>query len=146
MFPGEYSGYCRFLAACQGGGEGIRFSGSSRVQGDVLSQKTIIIDGSATIHGDIKGEDVYIGRERLIRVRKLSKHPYKVYGNIFAENDVDLIGIYVDGDVRGRDVKIGRATEIVGTVYYINSIEIDPKINLANEPVQISVDDIQKFK
>ena len=125
--------------------QGVRFSGSSNVQGDVLSEKTIIIEGSTTINGNIKGEDVYIGRERLLG-RKLFKHPYKVYGNIFAENDVDLIGTYVDGDVRGRDVKINRATEVVGKVYYIDSIEVDPKAKLANEPVQISVDDTQSLK
>lgn len=126
--------------------QGIRFSGSSNVKGDVLSQKTIIIEGSTTINGDIKGEDIYIGRERLLRVRKLFKHPYKVYGHIFAEKDVDLIGTYVDGDVRGRNVKIGRATEVVGTVYYIDSIEIDPKATLINKPVQISFDDTQNLK
>ena len=126
--------------------QGIRFSGSSNVQGDVSSQNTIIIQGSTTINGDVKGGDVYFGRERLLKIRKLFKHPYKVYGRLFAENDVDIIGTYVDGDVRGRDVKIGRATEIVGTVYYINSIEIDPKATLANKPVQISVDDAQSLK
>ncbi len=125
--------------------QGIRLLGSSNVQGDVLSEKTIIIEGSTTINGNIKGEDVYIGRERLLS-RKLFKHPYKVYGHIFAEKDVDLISAYIDGDVRGRDVKIGRATEVVGTVYYIESIEIDPKAKLANDPVQISIDDIKSLK
>ena len=126
--------------------QGVRFSGSSNVQGDVLSEKTIIIEGSTTINGNIKGEDVYIGRERVLGSRKLFKHPYKVHGNIFAENDVDLIGTYVGGDVRGRDVKINRATEVVGKVYYINSIEVDPKAKLSSEPVQISVDDTQSLK
>ncbi len=126
--------------------EGIRFSGSSNVQGDVLSEKTIIIEGSTTINGNIKGEDVYLGRERLLGGRRLFKHPYKVYGHIFAENDIELIGTYVDGDVRGRNVKIRRGTEVVGTVYYIDTIDVDPKATLANEPVQISVNGKQGLK
>ena len=89
---------------------------------------------------------MFIGRERLLGSKKLFKHPYKVNGNIFAENDIELIGTHVDGDVRGRNVKIRRATEVVGKVYYIDSIEVDAKATLANEPVQISVDKIQNLK
>jgi cytoskeletal protein CcmA (bactofilin family) len=122
--------------------EGIRFSGSSRIQGDLLSQKDINIDGSTTIGGNIKGDNVFIGRDQLL-YKKGFKQPYKLQGNIFAEKQLDIIGTYVAGDVRGRDVKIGRKTEILGAVYYIDSIEVHKQATLTNDPIQITVDHIK---
>jgi len=116
--------------------QGIRFSGSARIQGGLLSQKSIDINGSSTINGDITGEDIFIGT-RLVRAKKMLKQPFKVYGNISATKTVDITGTFVDGDVKGRNVRIGQGTEISGAVYYIDSIERHQKATLANEPIQI---------
>ena len=118
--------------------EGIRFSGSSRVDGGLISEKVIEIDGSTTIRGDVKANNVFFGRNAPFSGRRGAKHPYKVFGKIFAENELELINTFVDGDVRGRVVKIGRKTEITGQVYYIDNVEVDPKTTLANAPIQIS--------
>ncbi|NVM45638.1 MAG: polymer-forming cytoskeletal protein [Candidatus Lokiarchaeota archaeon] len=118
--------------------EGIRFSGSSRVDGGIISEKVIEIDGSTTIRGDIKANDVLFGTNAPFSGKRGVKHPYKVFGKIFAENELELINTFVDGDVRGREVKIGRKTEVTGKVYYIDSIEVDPKTTLAHQPIQIS--------
>jgi cytoskeletal protein CcmA (bactofilin family) len=81
---------------------------------------------------------VLIGTQTYFSVKKSSKHPNKVYGNIFASNDVEIINTFVQGDVRGRNVKIGKRTEISGKVYFIDTIKIDPKVTLTHEPIQIS--------
>ena len=118
--------------------QGIRFSGSTRVDGGLNSEETIEIDGSTTVKGSIKAKNVLIGTLTHFGGKKVKKHPYKVFGNIFATNDLELINTFVEEDVRGRNVKIGRRTEIMGKVYYIDSIEIDPKAILTHEPIQIS--------
>jgi len=123
----------------------IKFSGSSRVQGNIISQKDIVISGSATIHGSITGADISIGRERLFS-RSIYKHPNKVYGEIIARKDVNLIGTFVDGDVRGHDVRIGRGTEVVGTVYYVGDIQVHEKAILAHEPVKVNIENLEKNK
>ncbi|MBY9013151.1 MAG: hypothetical protein KGD70_12320 [Candidatus Lokiarchaeota archaeon] len=127
--------------------QGIRFSGSTRVDGGLKSDETIEIDGSTTVRGSIKANNVLIGTQTNSGGKKVSKHPYKVYGNIFSANDMEIINTFVEGDVRGRNVIIGRRTEITGNIYYIESIEIDPKATLNHEPIQISEiteDKIQK--
>jgi len=58
-------------------------------------------------------------------------------GKITATNTIDITGTFVDGDVKGRNVRIGQGTEISGAVYYIDSIERHQKATLTNEPVQI---------
>jgi cytoskeletal protein CcmA (bactofilin family) len=117
---------------------GISFSGSSRVDGGLNSDETIEIDGSTTIKGDIKANNVLFGTNAPFSGKRGVRHPYKVFGKIFAENKLELINTFVEGDVRGRDVKIGRKTEVIGKVYYIDNIEIDPKANLSNTPIQIT--------
>jgi cytoskeletal protein CcmA (bactofilin family) len=117
--------------------DGVIFSGSSRIDGDLTSEATIEINGSTTVKGSIKGNQVYIGLQHP-SARRRQKHSYRVFGNVFAADELELINTYVKGDVRGRNVRIGRLTEITGNVYYIDSFEIDPKAKLVKIPVQIS--------
>ena len=118
--------------------QGIKFSGSSNVKGDLLSERSINITGSTTIYGDVKGNNVDINVGRILGGRRAFKHPSKVYGNVFANYRVNLVRTLVEGDVRGRDVIIGRNTEIIGKVYYIDTIDVNEKCILNHEPVQIS--------
>ena len=118
--------------------KGMSFSGSTKIDGGLNSEETIEIDGSTTVRGSIKANNVLVGTQTLFGGKKISKHPYKVFGNIFATNDVEIFNTFVEGDVRGRNVKIGKRTEITGKVYYIDTIEINAKVTLTHEPIQIS--------
>jgi cytoskeletal protein CcmA (bactofilin family) len=119
--------------------EGIRTSGSATIQDGLFSQQTIDIEGSITVHGKITGRDVFIGSRR---TKKFTKQPFKVYDNIFGINKVDITGTFVEGDVKGRNLRIGPGSEISGTVYYVDNIEIAKKATLAKEPVQITADEL----
>ena len=115
--------------------EGVKISGFTRIQGNLLSKKDVDLRGSVTIDENIKAENVFIGMT--IDDFRPFKHPYKVHGNIVADNEVTIKKTFVGGDIEGRDVKIGKGTEVVGTIYYINSIEVSSRATLANKPVQI---------
>lgn len=123
--------------------QGIRSSGSFIVKGDLLSRNTIDITGSTTIYGDVTGNSVFIGRGRALRGRNVFKHPGKVHGSVNANNNIILIRTLVEEDVKGRIVKIGRDTEVMGTVYYVDKIEIDEKSILTHGAVQISAVDLK---
>lgn len=114
--------------------EGVKISGLTNIQGNLMSKKEVILRGNTTVEGNIKAEDVFIGRPI---DRRPIKHPYKVHGNIVADNEVNIKKTFVAGDVKGRDVTIGHGTEVVGAVYYINSIEISSRVTLAKQPIQI---------
>ncbi|HUW90924.1 MAG TPA: hypothetical protein VMV43_10485 [Candidatus Nanopelagicaceae bacterium] len=118
--------------------QGIRLSGSTRVDGGLFSQETIEIEGSTTINGDLNAKEVLIGTQTAIRSKYIAKHPYIVSGSIYGVDTVDISHTLVDGDVKGRHVIIGNRTEVGGNVYYIDSIKVDDKAVLANEPIQIS--------
>ena len=121
----------------------ITFSGSTQIQGNLTSQSIISIDGSTNIDGDIVAEDVLLGTEHpKANIFSLYKPKYQVHGNIFAKNLVDIIRTTVDKDIKGRIVRIGKGTEILGTVYYVKSIEIHKKAKLMNKPVQIKVNEL----
>ncbi len=114
--------------------EGVKISGLTNIQGNLMSKKEVILRGNTTVEGNIKAEDVFIG---MPIDRRPIKHPYKVHGNIVADNEVNIKKTFVAGDVKGRDVTIGHGTEVVGAVYYINSIEISSRVTLAKQPIQI---------
>ncbi|MBY8981080.1 MAG: polymer-forming cytoskeletal protein [Candidatus Lokiarchaeota archaeon] len=118
--------------------QGIRLSGSTRVEGGLFSQETIEIEGSTTINGDINANEVLIGTKTVIKGKRIAKHPYIVSGSIYGANTVDIKYTIVDGDVKGRHVIIGKRAEVVGNVYYIDSIDVDDKAFLTNVPIQIS--------
>ena len=119
----------------------IRISGSLTAQGDLLSLETIDISGSSTVHGNITGTNVILGRGKRLGWG-IYKHSYKVNGNILARNVVNLFSTFVKGDVKGRDIEIGKGTEISGTIYYVDNIRIHEKTILANDPVQIKEEDL----
>jgi len=118
--------------------QGMRFSGSTKVDGGLNSDETIEIHGSTTVRGNIAGNNVFIGTQTYFDGKKIVKHPYKVFGNIISTNDVEIINTFVQGDVKGRTVKIGKRTEITGKVYYVDTIEINAKATLTHKPIQIS--------
>jgi cytoskeletal protein CcmA (bactofilin family) len=122
--------------------QGIKFTGSSHVRGGLTSERSIEISGSTTIYGDIKGFNIYIQVGRILGGRSAFKHPVKVYGCILGRNSVNLVRTLVEGDVKGRNVLIGRNTEILGRVYYVDNIEISEKSMLNHAPVQISIEEL----
>ncbi|MHA2398394.1 MAG: hypothetical protein ACXADU_05845 [Promethearchaeota archaeon] len=121
--------------------KGVKISGSGRIQGDLLSLEKISMSGSANINGNVSATDISIGRERTIK-RSVYKHNNKIYGNVLARNSVNLIGALVDGDVKGRNVVIGRGTEVTGTIYYVDTFRKHEKSLLAKNPVQITEDEL----
>ncbi|MFW9971420.1 MAG: hypothetical protein ACFFDF_14595 [Candidatus Odinarchaeota archaeon] len=125
--------------------DGIRISGSARIEGDLLTLETVEITGSSIINGNITGTDIILGRERTLG-RSIYKHPNKIYGSILARNNIELIRVSVEGDVKGRDVIIGKGTEVLGNVYYVDTIEVHEKANLTHEPIQISEEDLHLQK
>ncbi|MCE7746215.1 MAG: polymer-forming cytoskeletal protein [Candidatus Heimdallarchaeota archaeon] len=114
--------------------DGVSISGFSKIQGNLISKRDVVLRGNVTVEGNIKAENVSIG---MPIDRRPLKHPYKVHGNIVADSKVNIKKTYVAGDIKGRDVIIGHGTEIVGAVYYINSIEVSSRATLAKKPMQI---------
>jgi cytoskeletal protein CcmA (bactofilin family) len=113
--------------------EGVKMSGSAKIQGNLMSKKDVDLRGATTVNGNIKAENVFIGLPVEIRPWQ----PYKIHGNIVADNEINIKKTYVAGDIKGHDVKIGHGTEVKGEVYYINSIEVSSRATLAKKPIKI---------
>ncbi len=120
------------------GEQGIKLSGSSEINGNLSSEKNVRIDGSTNIAGNVVGEDVLFGASEDIKKRQ----HYRVHGSILSKNRVEVNKTHVDGDVKGKYIIVGKGSEILGTVYYVKNIEVDKKVKLANEPIQINLDEL----
>jgi cytoskeletal protein CcmA (bactofilin family) len=120
------------------GEQEVNLSGSSEINGNLSSEKNVNINGSTHIEGNIVGENVLLGSSQ----DKIKKQHYRIHGSILAKDNVNIVRTHVDGDIKGKDITLGRGTEILGTVYYVENIEIDKKAKLANEPTQISSDEL----
>lgn len=123
--------------------QGLKFTGSSNVRGNIFSERGILLSGSTTIYGDVNGNVIDIGIGRVIGSRGVFKHPIKVYGNVLASKSVNLVRTLVEGDVKGRHVIIGKKSEILGKVYYVDTINIDEKCILNHDPIQIPVEELE---
>ena len=113
--------------------EGIEISGSSSINGNISAQKSIKIDGTTKIEGNVVAENVLLGASEGAK----KKQHYRIHGSILAKNIVDITRTHVEGDIKGKDITIGRGSEILGTVYHVDKIEVNKKAKLANDPVQI---------
>lgn len=119
------------------GEQGVELSGSSEINGNLSSEKTIKINGSTEIEGNVVAENILIGT-----LEKIKKQHYRIHGSIFAKNDANIIRTRVERDIKGRNVKIGQGSEILGNVYYVENIEVNEKTKLANEPIQIKLEEL----
>ncbi|MFX0034304.1 MAG: hypothetical protein ACFE9I_01525 [Candidatus Hermodarchaeota archaeon] len=120
------------------GEEGIRLSGSSNINGNLSSEKDIKVDGSTYIEGNVVGENVLFG----FTEKTKKKQHYKVHGSIHAKSTVNVVKIHVDGDIKGKDITIGRGSEILGNIYYVDNIDIGKKVKLTSEPKKIKLDEL----
>ncbi len=121
---------------------GIRVYGSGKADGDLYSEKEIEVKGSIKVDGDVKANKVKFKApvvfKRLLRRRARSQ----VDGEIVGQELVDIENIHVDGNVRGRVVKIGRNSKIEGTIEYVDDLQVAEDADLENQPVKISAADL----
>ncbi|MHA1302262.1 MAG: hypothetical protein ACTSQE_09405 [Candidatus Heimdallarchaeaceae archaeon] len=122
---------------------GINIKGSADVKGNLLSQSLIKLSGMVNIQGSIIGEHVIIEDKRGFLVKRARLKPLsRVQEHILAKDEVFIESTEVEGDVKGRVVTIADNSEVLGTVFFVDKLEVSPTARLANEPVQISPDNL----
>jgi len=123
---------------------GVKFAGSSNIAGSLLSQGTVEIEGKTQIAENLVGGDVSINKSKeslFLRRKKLSKS--EIGKDVFATGDLYIANTEVNGDVKGLSVELGPYTKVNGIVYYVERLDIDRKVELANEPIKISREKLQ---
>ncbi|MHA1707634.1 MAG: hypothetical protein ACTSX6_07030 [Candidatus Heimdallarchaeaceae archaeon] len=121
---------------------GINCAGSIHVEGNLLSQGTIDIEGKARILGNAIGEDIFINKKSF-RFRRKKFKKSVIEGIVFAQNSIILNNTIVESDVKGVDVTIGPHSEVLGRVYYVDSVEISDKAKLSFKPIQITYESLK---
>jgi cytoskeletal protein CcmA (bactofilin family) len=120
------------------GEQGVQLSGSTEINGNLSSSKEIKIDGTTYIEGNVVGEDILFGASQDIK----KKQNYRVHGSILAKNNVNIIKTHVDGDIKAKEIIIGKGSEILGNIYYVEKIEMDKKVKYHEEPIKIELDEL----
>lgn len=116
--------------------QGGSFSGSAIVKGNFISKGTVGASGRITVAGNLVGADIFINRHAPnLKFRRMKKSV--IEGTAFATEEIDINNTIVEQDVKGKDVTIGAFSEVNGTVFYVNKIDIHKKAKLARDPVQI---------
>ena len=127
---------------------GLKSLGYLGVGGNLLSQNNISILGGTKVNGNLVAENIETDPVRWYNFIWLwrffsRKRPYKIGGNVFAKNGVNLGRTIVDGEVKGYNVKIGRRSEVGGQIYFVNSVKIRRSAKISSEPIQIKPDELK---
>ncbi|MHA2280404.1 MAG: hypothetical protein ACXAC5_06105 [Promethearchaeota archaeon] len=120
------------------GEQGVTLSGSSTINGNLSSEKKIDIDGTTQIEGNVVAEDIFFGPSENTK----RKQHYRIHGSVLAKNIVNIVKTHVEGDIKGRDITIGKGSEVLGTVYYVDNVDINKKVKLSNEPIQTKIEEL----
>ena len=126
--------------------QGVSISGYSHINGSILSQNTVKIGGKSNIEKDIICENLIVEGRRTVFESwffRKQKKLVRVYGNIVAQNEIDVQDIEVENDVKGRVIKLGPNTMIYGTVFYVEDLFLSDGVKLENEPVKIDLQDLK---
>lgn len=122
---------------------GAGFSGSVAIGGNLISQATIEVEGKIIVDNDLVTENVFINEKKGVLKSRRSLRTSEIYGNVFATGEIFLANIEVKGDVKGKKVTIGPRTKIGGNIYYVDDLSLEKKIELKNEPIQITLDQLK---
>ncbi|MFW9948799.1 MAG: hypothetical protein ACFFKA_01580 [Candidatus Thorarchaeota archaeon] len=128
---------------------GIKSVGYARISGDLISERGIILEGSARVSGNIEAEEVLIGTTWLSfgkRIFGKKSETYKIRGNIRGRDRVEIFRTRVNGNIIGRNVKINKNSDVKGTIYYVENIEIHPKARVLTTPVQIKEEELDQIQ
>jgi cytoskeletal protein CcmA (bactofilin family) len=116
------------------------FEGAASINGDIVARKLVKVGGRAKINGNIVGGNIHLTKSEekthLFALKSIIK------GNIAGKNIVALNHTKVFGDVKGKIVNLGIKTRILGRVYYVEDIVISPRVKLASDPIQISLEEL----
>ena len=130
----------------------IRTSGTLKVNEDIKAVNSIEIDGSGRIGGNILADSILIDQHNPVRgmwhflafiLQYFKKaRPYKIKGNLLAKNVVSADRVLISGDIRARDVNLGRFSIVRGTIYYVDNCDIHEKAVIDNPPIRININDL----
>lgn len=122
------------------------FNGASRIQNTIRSTANLEFNGVSTLRGDVIAQNLKVWPFDL----GLDINPFKkwtqsaIHGNIYVKETVKMQRVRVFGDLFAKTITIGKNSNIEGTVYYVNSVEIDPEVTLKSTPHQISEADFEE--
>ena len=131
-------------------GREIETSGSIEFGGDLISEDRIMYSGVMRVDGRVQGKsfEARLSRdESYIRdgitseyINILRSHEdWRNMGSLVTSDitgdDITLENVQCD-NIRGKNVTIKKGCYIKGTVEYSDTIQVDPALNLSNEPVK----------
>ncbi len=122
------------------GKEGVRVSGRARTDGNLYSENDIEVKGSVKVSGSVIGDNIKFKASHEFRRFLRSLWRSKVEGNITGSGEVSVDNIHVDGNVRGKVVRIGHNSRIEGKVQYTDNIFIEHDVFLREQPERISLE------
>ncbi|MHA1728619.1 MAG: zinc ribbon domain-containing protein [Promethearchaeota archaeon] len=125
--------------------KGIKLSGGSDIGGNIRSNETIDITGRVEVEKNIEANNIEINcKNGVFQRRVFNRKKSIVGGSIIGSNRVEVDNVDVKGDIYGYDVAIGPQSLINGKINYVNSIQIDKKAKISNEPTKIGESELEK--
>ncbi len=131
------SGFFRATGSVNASG-GIKVGGRGKIKENLFSDSYVEIKGMVKVVGNVEANSVKFttSNEVLYLFRKLWRS--HIFGDIIGMDEVNIDNIHVEGNVRGRVVKIGNNSKIDGKVEYIDDLILSADVVLSSQPVQIS--------
>ncbi len=123
--------------------KGIQLSGKTEIFNDLESEEYINVMGGLRIEGDLIAKRVFFKDNKfwIININP-DKYYREIKGNIEAKESVDINRAFVEGNIKGRSVSIGRYCKIIGKIFYADKIIVNKSAELANDPIKIDANQL----
>lgn len=118
---------------------------SIKGDGMLTTHKTLHSHGNIELTGRVKVGENVIANNLIIKMPKTAKHlniKSKIAGEVAVQNTIDIENTIVERNIKARNVVIREGCEIFGGIYYVDTIQIDPSVNLQYQPQQISLESL----
>ncbi|MHA1674362.1 MAG: hypothetical protein ACTSYI_12135 [Promethearchaeota archaeon] len=116
------------------------FHGATRIQSDVISNSSIESNGVTIVRGNVAAHSLKVWPyEAGLKIKPLKKLTESViHGNVLVKDLAEIKRTRIYGDLYAFSILIGEDSNVEGTIYYVDSIEVDSNVSLPRPPKQIS--------
>ena len=118
--------------------QGMKVSGRVVMGGSLKSDSEVEVKGWTKVGGNVIAQRVKFKTTNQFRRLFRSLWRSQIEGAILGRESVEIDNIQVDGNVRGRVVKIGHNSKIDGTVQYVDDLILANDVELKVQPERIS--------
>ncbi|MHA1610952.1 MAG: hypothetical protein ACTSVZ_00205 [Promethearchaeota archaeon] len=118
------------------------FDGAIKIKGNLEVGQNLTLSGRSIMKRNLKANSIKFTKPN--KKFNLFRLKSKAFGNLYAEESLEIYNCIVRGDIYAKNIILGENTIVKGKITYSESISKASNVRISQSPVQKSFDQYKK--